>query len=335
VTEKHIIAITEFEEGRRLDRLLRKYLPAAPLSLIYRLIRKDVKVNGRRANQSTLLALGDVVEISMSEARFEQLALERRGRGGAKRQFRIEYEDEAVLAVSKPFGLLTHGDEKEKKDTLANQVTDYLIESGSFDPRRNPTFSPAPANRLDRNTTGLVLFGKTLPALQALAALVRGGGEAKVGKYYLAVVAGEVTTSLSFSDNMVRLEDEGRSVVLPAGEEGGRLMLTEVRPVSTSGAYSLVEAKLITGRTHQIRTQLSAAGYPIVGDRKYGDRQLNAKLLRSMDLKAQLLHSWRLEFPLLDGALAELSGRAITAKPPETFAGIVARLGLDMEREND
>ncbi|MDR1271933.1 MAG: RluA family pseudouridine synthase [Clostridiales Family XIII bacterium] len=328
MAERHTIEITEFEEGRRLDRLLKKYLPGAPLSLIYRLIRKDVKVNGRRASQNVLLCLGDVVEIALPESALGELSARKAGNGRAKRQFKVVYEDEAVLAVSKPFGLLTHGDDREKKDTLANQVTDYLIASGGFDPRRNPTFSPAPANRLDRNTTGLVLFGKTLPALQALAALVRGGGDVRVGKYYLAVTKGEIRTSLSFSDNMVRIEEEGKTVTLPDGAEDGRLMKTEIRPVSAGKGYSLVEARLITGRTHQIRVQLAAAGYPIAGDRKYGDPQLNARLLKQLGLKAQMLHSWRLEFPELEGALNGVSGKTLTAAPPKEFEETAARLGL-------
>ena len=134
------IPITANDAGRRLDRFLRKYLPGASLSEIYKIIRKDVKVDSRRRNESYILNEGEVLTLYLSDEVFEKLS---RGKGSfgvskaakAKRTFRIVYEDDEILIVNKPYGLLTHGDSHEKKDHLANQVKDYLIASGSYDPR--------------------------------------------------------------------------------------------------------------------------------------------------------------------------------------------------------
>ena len=163
------ITITANDAGRRLDRFLRKYLRNASLGEIYKLIRKDIKVDGRRRDQSYILQEGETLSLYISDDVLERLtgscastaASGRSGRPGSKarKQFRIIYEDRNILIADKPYGLLTHGDRNEKKNHLANQVKDYLISRGEFDPLSEKVFSPAPANRLDRNTTGLVLFG--------------------------------------------------------------------------------------------------------------------------------------------------------------------------------
>lgn len=166
------IEITENQANQRLDRFLKKYFNNASLGTIYKLIRKDVKVNGKRANESTLLANGDELTLYISDETAAGLRKEKR-RVKVKKQFKIAYEDNDLLIVEKPFGLLTHGDRTEKKNHLANQVIDYLIEKGDYNPRTETTFVPAPANRLDRNTTGLVIFGKNAAALQKLNRIIR------------------------------------------------------------------------------------------------------------------------------------------------------------------
>ena len=159
------LIITENQGGQRLDRFLKKYFDKAPLSYIYKMIRKDVKVNGKRASAEAMLSAGDELTLYISQE--DAQALQKPPRQvRAKKQFVIAYEDENILAAEKPFGLLTHGDRTEKKNHLANQVLDYLVEKGEYNPRMDRTFSPAPVNRLDRNTTGLVLFGKNAEALK-------------------------------------------------------------------------------------------------------------------------------------------------------------------------
>ena len=301
-----------------MDKFLRKYLENAPLSFIYKAIRKDVKVNGKRAKEDTVLRLGDRVTLYMKEedaAAFQK----KRKVSHARRQFQIAYEDENIIAVVKPYGLLTHGDRTEKKNHLANQVIDYLIERGDYNPRLEKTFSPAPVNRLDRNTTGLVLFGKNAAALRELNRLIREKG--RIRKFYLTIVAGTVGQELHLVDHMVKDSDKNRITLTPEGGEG-RVMETIARPVETRGGYSLMEVEIVTGRTHQIRAHMAKAGHPIIGDAKYGDRRVNGRMRQRFGLNAQLLHAYCLRFDVVGGLLGYLDGREITAELPDDFERI-------------
>jgi len=302
------------------------------------MIRKDVRVNGKRVTGEVLLECGDAVEILLPDEQIAELG----GSGGARRgaetkkakkQFGVVFEDESILVVNKPFGLLTHGDAVEKKNTLVNQVLDWLAEKGAWTMSGTKTFIPAPANRLDRNTTGLVLFGKTLPAMRDLALMMRGGedGSAYVEKAYLTVVKGKVAAPMTLRSHMVREEGRNITKTLPDGAEKSRAMVTEVRPLSEGRGYTLVEAKLLTGRTHQIRVQLAEAGFPVIGDRKYGESETNRMASQKYGLTAQLLHAYRLT--VLDGAesLEYLKGKTFRAKPPARFSEIAEDLGCDMK----
>ena len=359
------IEIGKNDKGQRLDRFLKKYFDAAPLSMIYRLIRKDVKVNGKRGKEATLLEEGDVLTVYITEEQAAQLHRGRSSLDGAQygdgrgdkrkkaaRQFKVAYEDDEMLIVSKPFGLLTHGDRTEKKNTLANQVAGYLQEKGDYDPAAEQTFRPSPVNRLDRNTTGLVIFGKTAEATRRLAAMFRekgtvqndgsvqraaGGGACdRIGKFYLTIVSGrledemvidgalekdEATNTVNvYLQNSGRIEHAEASGRIEHAEASGReksagakRSVTIVRPVAwsdehsspdarsmgsrkTRDIYTLVEAELVTGRTHQIRAHLAAAGFPIIGDSKYGDSRVNKRVKEKYGLTTQLLHAFRLEF---------------------------------------
>ena len=290
------IEITENQANQRLDRFLKKYFNNASLGTIYKLIRKDVKVNGKRANESTLLANGDELTLYISDETAAGLRKEKR-RVKVKKQFKIAYEDDDLLIVEKPFGLLTHGDRAEKKNHLANQVIDYLIEKGDYNPRTETTFVPAPANRLDRNTTGLVIFGKNAAALQKLNRIIR--EKDQIHKLYLTIVAGDLERAVRLRAKMTK--DETKNVVSVLSEEGeGKFMETVARPLLHSSwkgrEYTLTEVEILTGRTHQIRAHLAKAGYPVIGDVKYGDRKVNAVMEKEFGLTTQLLHAYKLIF---------------------------------------
>lgn len=316
------IEIGTNEQNQRLDKFLRKYLENAPLSLIYKAIRKDVKVNGKRAKEDTVLLLGDKISLYMKEEDIAAFQKKQRTHR-AKRQFQIAYEDEQILAVEKPFGLLTHGDSREKKNHLANQVVDYLIETGAYNPRIEKTFTPAPVNRLDRNTTGLVLFGKTGPGLQALNRMIR--EKDKVRKFYLTIVSGRLKKNLHLKDRMVKDEETNRISVLSMEEEG-REMETIAEPLQygtlDGRPYTLVRVEIITGRTHQIRAHLAKAGYPIIGDVKYGNSRVNSVVRKKFGLNTQLLHAYELHFVGCEGELAYLNDLTIKAEPPADFVRI-------------
>ena len=162
----------------------------------------------------------------------------------------------------------------EKKHTLVNQVTDYLIEKGEYVPRVEKSFSPAAVNRLDRNTTGLVLFGKNGMALRTLNRMMK--DKDAVGKYYLTVLCGILKEERILLGNLEK--DEKKNLVTIS--KTGRAVETRVRPVaySSDGRYTFAEVRLMTGRTHQIRAHLAFAGHPVAGDGKYGDLSANREM---------------------------------------------------------
>lgn len=307
------LVITDNEKNQRLDRFLKKYLKGAPLSRIYKLIRKDVKVNGKRVSEETMLAAGDQLCLYISEEELSGYE-KTREHTRAKRQFRIAYEDDNLLIAEKPFGLLTHGDSREKKNTLANQVLDYLIETGSYCPRAERTFVPSPVNRLDRNTTGLVIFGKNGASLQALAQMIR--EKSFVDKFYLTVTAGELKEPLELTDRMLKDERSNKVTVLDGEGEEGRRMETVVYPLLASNGYTLAQVRLVTGRTHQIRAHLAKAGFPVIGDEKYGSKRVNQLMRSQFGLTTQFLHACRLQFHNGIPPLDYLRGKEVTAPLP-------------------
>lgn len=317
------ITVGENESGQRLDRFFKKYYKKAPLSYIYKLIRKDVKVNGKRAAADSMICTGDEITVYISDEESREYREERQF-AAARRSFRIAYEDENILVAEKPAGLLTHGDAHEKKNHLANQVIDYLIGKGEYHPARNSTFAPAPANRLDRNTTGLVLFGKNAESLRTLNRMLR--DKDCVSKYYLTVVGGRLEKPLELHGRMVKDGGSNTVTVIPAEADEGKTMHTRVRPLAAAQkggqVYTLAEVELVTGRTHQIRAHLAEAGYPIIGDAKYGDRRLNGSIANKYGLSTQFLHACRLSFVKGLDELEYLTGKEVRAELPEQLARI-------------
>lgn len=335
------IPITANDAGRRLDRFLRKYLPGASLSEIYRIIRKDAKVDSKRRSESYILNEGEILTLYLSDEAFEKLSRGRSGFGAktaagaakARRNFRIIYEDDNVLIVSKPYGLLTHGDSHEKKDHLANQVKDHLIASGAYDPRSEKVFTPAPANRLDRNTTGIVLFGKTAEAMRELNRMIR---EDEICKFYLTIACGVISEELHLGGSLVKDEAANKVRILAGGK--GKDIETIVRPLEVLRfgdglRATLCEVELVTGRSHQIRAHLASIGHPLIGDSKYADRssaEINDYVNKKYGLTTQLLHAGRIGFS--DSAagsdsLGYLAGKSFEAPVPARFKEILNGLG--------
>jgi 23S rRNA pseudouridine955/2504/2580 synthase len=330
--------ITSNESGQRLDRFLKKYLRAAPLSLIYRFIRKDVKINGARKAVDYMLAEGDELVLHIADARVDELARRSSSDGARPRpriRFKVCYEDENVVAVSKPYGLLTHGDEREKKDTLANQVVGYLADRGEYDPAANRMFTPSPVNRLDRNTTGLVVFGKNPQAVRDFNRMI--ASEDAVRKYYLTLALGEIDKELTLDGGILKDEDSNRVVI--SGD--GKPSRTVARPVemfhvgrkdspgqkgAVPASYTLAEVWLVTGRPHQIRAHLAAAGHPVIGDPKYGDRRVNARFAARYGLESQFLHAHRIVVAEGCGSLEYLAGLVIESPLPHRLTGVTDSL---------
>ncbi len=316
--------ISENESGQRLDRFLRKYMKNAPLSMIYKIIRKDLKVNGKRAHEDTILQGGDVIALYISQDRLSDLTRQK-PRGHARRQFGIAYEDDNILIVAKPEGLLTHGDGREKKNTLANQVCGYLQDKGEFDPAKEKSFVPSPVNRLDRNTTGLVIFGKNAEALRAFTRYIR--MRQHVSKRYVTLVKGTLEQSLTLHERIVRDQEANISRIAKDLHEG-KGAETLVKPMVSKNGFTVVDVELVTGRTHQIRVHMAHEGYPLIGDVKYGDRKTNEIARVRFGVTTQLLHAYQLQFGGLEGKYAYLNGKTIRANLPPKFGGILEKLGF-------
>ena len=283
------------DASQRLDRFLKKYLCNAPLSAVYKVIRKDLKLNGKRAKEDSNLSEGDVLTFYLADADLDAWTEKKDRHHKAKRQFTVCYEDDDMIVVSKPFGLLVHGDKTEKKDTLANQVVDYLIETGAYNPRLEKSFVPSPVHRLDRNTTGLVVFGKSAEGLRTLSAKFREEKSESIRKFYYTIVHGRLDESLHLKGKLLKDEERNKARVLPENDERGKYIETKVSPIYSTDDYSLVEIELITGRSHQIRAHLSSIHHPLVGDTKYGGKEVSSIYDEwSLGRTTQALHAGRI-----------------------------------------
>lgn len=309
--------ITTNEANQRIDKFLKRVLKEAPLSFIYKMFRKkDIKVNGKKANIDYILKENDEVSVYLKEdllSKFHQEALLR----PVKPNFTIIYEDENILVIDKPRGLLIHGDnDEEKRVTLQNMVLNYLSKKQEWDPNNITGFIPSPAHRLDRNTSGIVIFGKNLPSLQLLQDLFR--ERTKIKKKYLLLVRGitpkkgEINLPL-IKDSKLKLVKVGK---IEKGAKPAKTVYTRIKTFSCG--YSLVEAELLTGRTHQLRVHFANISHPIVGDSKYGDFEVNDFFEQMYGFKNQFLHASYFEFlDDIPAPLSYLSNHSFSSKLPK------------------
>ncbi|KXG78965.1 RluA family pseudouridine synthase [Thermotalea metallivorans] len=313
------IRIGKNEENQRIDKFLRKYMAKASLGFIYKMIRKkSIKVNGNKIDNDYILKYGDAIQLYLKEDTIESF-IENREVRKIKRTFQIVYEDDYLLLVNKPYGLLVHGDSQEKKNTLINQVTGYLYAKGEYDPKSEKTFVPASVNRLDRNTSGIVIIGKNYETVQNLNQMIR--EKHHIRKFYLTVVKGQVKSCGELKGYLLK-DERGNKVKIAEKEENGKDIHTMYRPLKTNKDYSLLEVEIITGRTHQIRLHLSAIGHPIVGDPKYGDKSINQVMKKKFGLENQFLHAYRISFEKCMGNLKYLEGKTFEAPLPQRLKEI-------------
>jgi len=304
------------DSGKKLHRYLRQALPGLPLSGVYKLIRVGrIKVNGRKGHNDTLLQAGDVLTIYMPEEEFRALSRPARKFGGVSTDLSIIHEDGHLLVVNKPVGLLTHPDATEHKDTLVSRALAYLHQRGELADGRS--FMPATVNRLDRNTSGIILIGKDGDTLRRLSEDIR---EHRLRKYYLTVVWGAIKQSGEVNSDLVRDERSGRTLVASrvhartSAETQARVQgaVTRYVPLGTAGPFTLLQVEIESGRTHQIRAHLQDIGHPLLGDVKYGGKPAFA-------VTHHLLHAQSV-------VLAD--GRTFVAPPSPEFMGVLEQSGL-------
>lgn len=319
------ITVTKNEAGQRLDKLLAKYLNLAGKGFLYKMMRKkNITLNGKKCDGTEKLTEGDEIRLFLSEETIEKFS-EVKLQTVKKQTLDLVYEDEHVIFINKPSGMLSQK-AKETDESLVEYLIAYLMDSGSLTKLQLASFRPSVCNRLDRNTSGLVLAGKSLPGLQILSEVIK---ERSIGKYYLCVVKGVLTEPMELSGFLLKNEQTNQVNIYANGRapEKAVPIRTNYRPLKTDGCYTLMEVELITGRSHQIRAHLASIGHPIVGDYKYGDSRVNEKLKKQLGLHSQLLHAWRIVFPQkMKEPLNGLSGREFRAKPPEMLLRMTEKM---------
>jgi len=307
--------IQKNEENQRFDKYLKKLLPNASTSFLYKMMRKkNIVINKKKVEGNEKLKAGDVVSIFLSDETFEKFHVDlealRKEYDNLKslnlKGLKVVYEDDEIIIADKPYNMLSQ--KASDKDLSANEyLLGYMINKGELSFEEFQTFKPSVVNRLDRNTTGLLLFGKTLHALQELGEGIR---ERTIEKYYRAVVAGELKDELELNGYLLKDEKTNKVSYHKEQVDGSDYIETGVKPILCKNGLTLVEIHLVTGKTHQIRLHLSTIGHPILGDMKYGDEKINKKYYESHKVNHQLLHAYRLEFP---------DGKVVVAEPANVF----------------
>ena len=388
------VTIGDNQAGQRLDKFLRKLLPEAGTGFLYKMLRKkNITLNSRKAEGSELLSRGDTVCFFFSDETFEKFSgkkgmaeqLESTLKTGTAMNFettglhktsllkeysraykelkgvKVIYEDEHLLILDKPAGILT---QKATSDdiSLNEWMIGYLLDRAPSLAAELQTFRPSVCNRLDRNTSGLVLCGKSLAGLQFLSRCIR---ERSIRKFYRTICVGQlkepalmqgylkkdmsrnrvivnVTPTEFHSQNAAFTEPQRAENDHPAANkdnppvlrsisagDSGEYIETAYRPICVGEKYTLLEVELITGKPHQIRAHLAGLGHPLIGDFKYGNTKVNRSLQLAYGLEHQLLHAFRVEFPdTEESAGLKLSGRVITTPCPKQFEQIQKALEL-------
>lgn len=306
--------IEKNDSGQRLDKFLLKALPEIPKGLLYKYIRtKKIKLNHKRADGSVMLSPGDTVSCYINDSFFQN------DRGNSKKysflnvtdKLEIVYEDDNILIVYKPAGLVVHADDHDTNDTLIARVLHYLYNKGLYSPDKENSFTPALCNRLDRNTCGLVIAAKKAESLREINRLIR---ENKIHKSYLCITINPTPKKQDTIYAFHCKPNGSKSVKISQKNLNGyREIITKYNTLTQCGRLSLVKIDLITGRTHQIRAHMSFVGAPLLGDDKYGNQKVNKQYKE----KYQQLCAYKITFETeKDSPLYYLNGKRFTSSEP-------------------
>lgn len=367
------ITVGPNQAGQRLDKFLHKCLPEAQNSFLYRMLRKkNITLNGKRAEGKEILTQGDVVRMFFAEETFLKFS----GQAGQSSRISISAqhdpqkqdsrrhvshrndisaylaayrqlggisvicEDTNMLVLNKPAGILSQK-ARDSDLSLNEWLIGYLLETGGIDARELCTFKPSVCNRLDRNTSGLVLCGKTLPGTQTLSEAIR---KRSISKFYRTICVGKLREEVRLDGYLQKDVRTNKVEILTTDSANGpkqnfvqenmketAAISTVCHPLASTDRYTLLEVELITGKTHQIRAHLASIGHPLIGDYKYGNRKVNDALKAQYDLEHQLLHAYRIVMPMESETSAgcfDLEEREILAPYPALFTTLAVGLGL-------
>ena len=322
------IIITDKEAGQRFDKYLGKYLEKAGKSFVYKMLRKkNITLNGKKAEGSERLNEGDVIKLFLADETIEKFASNIEETAAAMKpvaeaeteELNIIYEDDKVLLINKPAGMLSQKARPEDI-TLVEHIIAYLLKSGSLTTEQMKGFRPGICNRLDRNTSGIIVAGKSLEGLQVMGELFK---DRSLDKYYYCIVKGAVEKKEQIEGYLYKNHSHNKVTISKEPQEGSEYIKTQYEPVKKTDEYTLLKVKLITGKSHQIRAHLHSIGHPIIGDGKYGDVRVNKFFKKNYKLKHQLLHAAELHFPTMKEGFEGLSGKVIKAPFPDYFETII------------
>ena len=312
------LTVHKNDENQRLDKYLKKYLKEAPGSFIYKMLRKkNIVLNGKKADGTEKLTAGDEIKLFFAEETLQKFTGEAFGTAVTfpQKELDILFEDEDILIVNKPAGELSQ--KAEAKDVSMNEYAlGYLQKCGVITEESLKVFKPSVCNRLDRNTSGILIVAKTYQGAREFGEALQ---KRSVRKFYRCIVKGELKRSEKIDGYLLKDEKTNKVQIFKEKREGASEIHTAYEPIKCENGLTMLEVHLITGRAHQIRAHLSSIGHSILGDPKYGDRKLSEKY----KVKHQLLHACRLELDGFTGDFAKYNGKVIAAKVPKAFDKIM------------
>lgn len=348
--------ITKKEAGQRFDKYLHKLLPEAGTSFLYKMLRKkNITLNGKKADGGEKIAEGDSVEIFFSNETLDKfMGKDVSGKANSYEEFykayqkyssvNIIYENDHILLADKPAGMLSQ--KAQRSDISLNEwLTGYLLQKGFMKEEETETFKPSVCNRLDRNTSGIVLCAKSLKGAQLLGELLQ---NRTLHKYYQLYVKGEVKEEELIEGCLIKDEVHNKVSVTPltsvcvgkqnndqisqCKNEQTSYIKTRYKPLQIDRDKTLLEVELMTGKSHQIRAHLASIGHPLLGDYKYGDKAWNDRYQKAYHVRSQVLHAYKVVFPKLESPFEDISERTFYAALPEIFQKIAQ--GSDWEKKS-
>jgi len=306
-----IINIEKNDAGQRIDKFLTKILPDLPESLLNKYIRKkEIKINNKSCKNFTKINQGDVLKLYIKNEFFENFNNKNYNFLKAPNKLNIIYEDENILLVDKKPGLLVHSDEKYHFDNLIYRIQNYLYKKQEYLPEKENSFTPALVNRIDRNTSGIVIAAKNFESLKILNKKLK---DREIRKFYLCIIHGYIKKKTGILTGYLNKNEEKNKVYINfKPDNNSKIIKTKYKILAEKNNLSLVEVELLTGRTHQIRAHFAAINHPILGDKKYGNNFLN----KNFKFKYRALSSYKLIFNFKNsaGALDYLNNSIYTIK---------------------
>ncbi len=297
------IVINRNDANQRLDKFLTKRFKTMPKSLLYKYIRtKYIKVNNKKCDIATILQEGDVIKLFIKDEFFQDENAQTENYEFLKAPITLDilYEDENIILVNKKAGLIVHPDKEYHFDSLITRILHYLYDKGEYNPRTENSFTPALANRIDRNTGGIVMACKNAESLRTLNEKIK---NREITKKYLCMVQGILKRKSGIVSGYLWKDEKKNKVRIFSKEvPDSKFIRTQYTVLKETAGNSLLEINLLTGRTHQIRASMSAIGYPLLGDTKYGYRPKK----NDRTFPFQTLYAYKVTFDFqTDGGILE------------------------------